>query len=136
MSEQRSWTIRLPYTKPPLSLNDSDVGWRAKAAKIARLRRDVMVLAAAHRLPRGLSRVRVQLVYVPRDARRRDTDNLVATLKPICDSIAAGTRRNPGWGMVPDDTPEFMVKPEPVIAAPDSRDPHLRVLITDIGGAS
>ena len=107
--------------------------WAAKASRTARVRRDVMALAAAHRLPTGLARVRVQLVYVPRDRRRRDTDNLVATLKPICDALAAGTAKHPGYGLVADDTPQFMAKPEPVIAAPDSKDPHLRLLITDLG---
>ena len=128
---QRSWTIRLPYTSPPLSMNDHR-HWRTRATQTAQVRRDVMALAAAHRLPRGLARVRVQLVYVPRDRRRRDTDNLVATLKPVCDALAGGTRKHPGWGLVADDAPEWMSKPEPIIAAPDAKDPHLRVLITDI----
>ena len=116
-----------------MSMNDRQ-HWRTKARQTANLRRDVMALAAAHRLPTGLDRVRVQLVYVPRDGRRRDTDNLVATLKPICDALAAGTSKHPGHGLVADDTPEFMAKPEPVIAAPDPKDPHLRLLITDLGG--
>lgn len=132
MTEQPSWTIRLPWRTPPLSMNDRG-HWAAKASRTARVRRDVMALAAAHRLPTGLDRVRVQLVYVPRDRRRRDTDNLVATLKPICDALAAGTPKHPGWGLVADDTPEWMSKPEPVIAAPDPKDPHLRLLITDLG---
>ena len=133
MTSQVLWVIRLPWRTPPLSLNDRG-HWAAKAARTARVRRDVVALAAAHRLPTGLDRVRVHLVYVPRDRRRRDTDNLVATLKPICDALAAGTGKHPGYGLVADDTPEFMSKPEPLIAAPDPKDPHLRLLITDIGG--
>ena len=132
MIGQASWSIRLPYRTPPMSMNDRQ-HWRTKARQTANVRRDVMALAAAHRLPTGLARVRVQLVYVPRDRRRRDTDNLVATLKPICDALAAGTAKHPGWGLVADDTPEWMSKPEPVIAAPDPKDPHLRLLITDLG---
>ena len=132
MIGQASWSIRLPYRTPPMSMNDRQ-HWRTKARQTANLRRDVMALAAAHRLPTGLDRVRVQLVYVPRDRRRRDTDNLVATLKPICDALAAGTPKHPGWGLVADDTPEWMSKPEPVIAAPDPKDPHLRLFITDLG---
>lgn len=57
----------------------------------------------------------VQLYYQPETNRRRDTDNLVATLKPICDALAKGTRTSPGLGLVPDDVPRFMGKPEPII---------------------
>lgn len=111
MSEIR---IPLPWSAPPLSLNDRG-HWRARAEKTAMARNTMLVLAAKHRLPRDAEHVTVQLHYRPRDRRRRDTDNLVATLKPICDGLAAGTRKHPGYGMVPDDTPEFMAKPEPII---------------------
>lgn len=76
-----------------------------------------MKLARSHKLPRGLDYVTVQMHYRPRDNRRRDTDNLVATLKPVCDALASGTAKHPGYGLVADDTPEFMGKPEPIIHA-------------------
>lgn len=106
--------VPLPWTAPPLSLNDRG-HWRAKAVKTAMVRDTVMVLARKHRLPHDCGHVTVQLHYRPRDRRRRDTDNLVATLKPICDALAAGTTKHPGYGMVPDDTPHWMAKPEPII---------------------
>ena len=43
-----------------------------------------------------------------RDNRRRDTDNLIATGKPIYDALVT-------YGLVPDDTPRWMGKPEPII---------------------
>jgi crossover junction endodeoxyribonuclease RusA len=99
----------------------------AKAQKIRDIRNLVIGLAHAQRLPRLIDHVEVQLHYRPRDSRRRDTDNLVATAKPIYDAftvgkpakISARTGRpvpaQPGYGLVFDDTPEFMAKPEPII---------------------
>ncbi|UTN92978.1 RusA-like resolvase [Gordonia phage Finkle] len=106
--------IDLPWPSPPLSLNDRQ-HWRAKANKTAAVRHTMHQIAKAARLPRNVDHLTVQLVYRPRDRRRRDTDNLVATLKPICDALAAGTTKHPGYGVVQDDTPEWMAKPEPLI---------------------
>lgn len=110
--------LELPWTAPPLSLNDSGQtrGARmAHARKRAEVRGTVHRLARAAKLPRGLDHVTVQLHYRPRDNRRRDTDNLAATAKPAYDALAAGTVKHPGYGMVPDDIPLHMAKPEPEI---------------------
>lgn len=106
--------ILLPWSKPPLSMNDRG-HYMVKARATASVRAAVMIMARSHKLPQGLAYVTVQLHYRPRDNRRRDTDNLVATLKPICDALADGTTKHPGYGLVPDDTPQFMAKPEPII---------------------
>lgn len=50
----------------------------------------------------------VTLHYRPRDNRRRDADNLVPTLKALCDGLVDA-------GLVPDDTPNYMHKHMPVI---------------------
>ncbi|ANA85292.1 RusA-like Holliday junction resolvase [Gordonia phage BritBrat] len=110
--------IDLPWTKPPLSMNDRGYtkgAAMAKSALTARIRQQVQLLAVLHQLPRNVAHTSVQLHYRPCDNRRRDTDNLVATLKPICDALAAGTKTHPGYGLVPDDTPQYMAKPEPII---------------------
>lgn len=102
------YLIQLGWHTPPLSLNDRL--HRAHKAKItAEIRRDVLVLAKAAKLPKNASYVVVQLCYAPKDNRRRDTDNLVASAKPIYDALATD------YGMVPDDTPQWMGKPEPII---------------------
>ncbi|MFD3594319.1 hypothetical protein ACFWU5_16470 [Nocardia sp. NPDC058640] len=90
----------------------------AKAAKIREIRQTMVALAIHHNLPRGLRYVTVCLHYQPRDRRRRDTDNLTSTAKPLYDGLAAGTKKFVGYGLVPDDTPEFMAKNEPVIHPP------------------
>jgi crossover junction endodeoxyribonuclease RusA len=118
MSDTGSAILGLPWTRPPLSMNDVGITRAAKfarARRIADARRTAQMLARQAKLPRGVQHVTVQLHYRPRNNVRRDTDNLVATLKPLCDGLAGGTVRYPGYGMVPDDIPAYMAKPEPII---------------------
>lgn len=121
--------LELPWTAPPLSLNQRRAtkgAMFAHARKVAEVRGTVHRLAQAADLPLGLDHVTVQMHYRPRDNQRRDTDNLIATLKPACDALTVGRparlSRNGkpvaaliGYGMVPDDIPRHMAKPEPII---------------------
>lgn len=99
--------INLPYQAPPLSLNGRQHR-HALAGTTRHVRADAVWLARATKLPKGVPSCSVQLHYRPPDNRRRDADNLVATLKPLCDGMV-------DYGLVPDDTPRFMGKPEPII---------------------
>ena len=119
----RTWTLRVgDYTKPPLSLNDR-MHWRKKAG-ITRTIRAGVADDAGRTVP-ACSAATVELHYVPRDKRRRDPDNLVVPLfKALCDGIVDA-------GIVPDDTPAYMVRSMPVIAAPDG-DPRLLLTIREI----
>ncbi|WP_228805798.1 hypothetical protein [Nocardia higoensis] len=92
----------------------------AKAAKTREIRATMVRLAEAAKLPALVAHLTMQLHYQPRDNRRRDTDNLVATLKPLADAMAVPPPGKPhlGYGMVIDDTPKWMSKPEPIIHAP------------------
>lgn len=126
--------IELPWTHPPLSLNDrgrSRAAWFVKNRKIADVRATALTLARAAKLPRLVDHTTIQLHYRPRDNKRRDTDNLIATLKPICDALTLGRHAGRtstgklipaqyGYGLVRDDIPRYMAKPEPIIhhAAP------------------
>ncbi|CRY84281.1 crossover junction endodeoxyribonuclease RusA [Nocardia farcinica] len=114
--------IDLPWTSPPLSMNDRGYtrgAAMAKAAKTREIRETIIALATQAKLPRLVAHAAVQLHYQPRDNRRRDTDNLVATLKPIADAltVSRASKRGtvPGYGLVLDDTPQWMAKPEPLI---------------------
>jgi crossover junction endodeoxyribonuclease RusA len=129
--------IELPWTAPPLTLNQRRAtrgAMFARAAKIAAVRQAAYELATAAGLPRGLDHVTVTLHYRPRDKRRRDTDNLVDTAKPCYDALTDGRparwskpkdpKKKPrllpaqlGCGLVPDDIPKHMAKPEPRIHA-------------------
>lgn len=118
-----SWTITLPITRP-LSLNDRANRW-ARARDVKQLRADVRVLARAAKIP-ALSRISVALHYAPKDRRRRDPLNLVATLKVVEDGLVDA-------GVVPDDTPDFVVSPMPVIDAPTGeRTGRLYVTVREI----
>lgn len=104
-------TIVLPWANPPLNLNDSGATKGAKmarAAKIAGVRNTAHVLARAAWLPKNAGHATVELHLRPARAGRRDTDNLIATAKPIYDGLV-------DYGLVPDDVPQHMAKAEPVI---------------------
>ena len=115
------WTIRLPYTTPPLSLN-SRMHWATKARVTREIIEAVRVSVAAQKIP-PCEAIHVELIYVPRDRRERDRDNLVATLKPCIDALVRSR-------VAANDTPEYVSWGPPIIAVPNSKDPHLRLEVT------
>lgn len=106
--------VQLGYSTPPLTMNHR-LGHFAKAKVERDIRDRVHWMAKAVGLPRHLDHVEVALHYRPARDGVRDEDNLVATLKPACDALAEGTTRNPGYGMVRDDTRRWMTKRMPEI---------------------
>ncbi|MGM5068144.1 hypothetical protein EU244_025135 [Rhodococcus qingshengii] len=103
--------LELPHSRPPLSMNDrgmSKGAAMAKAQTVKGIRETACTLAKSNGLPKGLDYVVCELHYRPRDNRRRDTDNLTATAKPLYDGLI-------DYGLVPDDIPRHMAKREPVI---------------------
>lgn len=118
----RQWVLDLPWTAPPLSLNDRG-HWRVKAKKTAHARALVTLTTRGNLVPR-LAACDVVLTYNPRDKRRRDADNLVALLKVACDAIVDA-------GVVPDDTPDLMVKHMPVIG-PVVKGGRITLTITEL----
>ena len=107
----RTWTLDLSLSAP-LSMNDRE-HWRKKAKRVQQLRRDTKVMAERAKIP-PLGRIAVELHYAPRDRRRRDALNLVATLKPVEDGLVDA-------GVVPDDTGEFVRPTMPVLDEPSGR---------------
>lgn len=112
------WVIRLPYTRPPLSLNDR-MHWAPKG-KITREIRDYVREACWYRVP-TLERAHIELHWVPRDRRRRDTDNPYPTLKAAIDGIRDAT-------VIADDD-STRVTSAVVIDDPDPKDPHIYLRI-------
>lgn len=107
-------SMLLPWTKPPLSLNDRG-HHMARARQVADVRRAVYLMARAHQLPTGLDHVTVQLHYRPARDGRRDPINLTATHKALVDGLTSGTKKSPGYGLVPDDTPQYVTDTIPII---------------------
>lgn len=110
--------VRLPWKTPPLSLN-ARLHWAEKARITQQVRTMTAWLCKSHR---AANVVRVTLTYTPADSRRRDADNLVALLKPICDGIVDA-------GVVTDDDPAHMIKDMPIIATADPIDPRIELTI-------
>jgi crossover junction endodeoxyribonuclease RusA len=116
----RQWTLTLPWTSPPLTLNGRD-HWAVKARKTRQARDATRLLA--HGIP-PLACCQVLLTYFPPDARRRDADNLVALLKACCDGLADA-------GVVRDDTPDLMRKLMPLVGAVE-RPGRLTLTISEV----
>jgi len=88
----------------------------ARAQLVAQVRVTAGWVVRAARIP-PCSRVTVGLVYVPPIRRKRDGgENYADTLKAAIDGVVDA-------GVVPDDTPEYVIRLMPVVA-PVDRDNH------------
>jgi crossover junction endodeoxyribonuclease RusA len=115
--------IPLVHNKPPLTMNQR-LHWTDKAARTKRIRETVAWQVKALRL-QPQNHISVALHFTTGDKRRRDADNLVATLKPCCDGIVDS-------GLIPDDTPEHLTWWSPAIhTGPDKRRMWLEIRLTD-----
>jgi crossover junction endodeoxyribonuclease RusA len=99
------WTIELPFTKS-LSLNDR-LHHMVKAKLVAQWRKAALEGMREANIP-ACKRVKASLLYIPAQNRRRDPDNLVASMKPVVDALVDA-------GVVPDDTQEYVERIWPVI---------------------
>lgn len=110
MTPPREWTFK-GHGLTPLSLNDRDHGPN-RAARVAQWREIAGALAKDRRIP-ALARAHVVLVLRPpfgSPARRRDADNMVATLKAVIDGLVDA-------GVLADDTPAHVTWDPPAIEA-------------------
>ena len=129
----RQWVIPLPWSVPPVKPNGGHGNIYAHAAKVKRARQTMGLLARRAGIPR-MGRCRVELVWFVPDRIARDADNLVWTLKPLCDALS-GTKPW-DWQVVPGDTPEHMEKPMPAIIYRPGEPKQLVVTVTEIPHAN
>lgn len=123
-AQPREWTVTLPYTAPPLTLNQR-LHWAEKARRVRELREAVEWKLREARVP-PLRRCSVELHWRPGMTRTRDRDNLTATSKPCFDEIVAA-------GICADDSPEWMDQLMPVIHPADRRlPPVLWIVIREV----
>lgn len=106
MSDPRRWDLRLPYTSPPLSLN-KQAHWAKIHRTKVQLQTDLAWLLKAHKVL-AMDHAWIWLEWTPGVVRRRDTDNPEPTRKACIDAIVRA-------GLLEDDTPEFVTRPENVI---------------------
>lgn len=116
----RTWTLKLPWDRPPLSSNDRHANGIVERRKQTAVS-DAVTLVARSALARGLTpfeRVTVELLYYPGDARTRDPDNIAATLKPVLDGLVDA-------GVIPDDKAAHVLRTSQRIVLRQD-DPHGR----------
>ncbi|MBF4578927.1 DUF4406 domain-containing protein [Frigoribacterium sp. VKM Ac-2530] len=111
------------FSRPPLTSNQR-LGWRAKAALTKKVRAAASFQARAAGL-RDLGACRVTLVWYVHTRTRRDADNVVPTLKAMCDGLVDA-------GVVPDDVPRFMDKLMPRIEYEIAGTPRLELHVKQI----
>lgn len=118
----RRWELKLPHTAPPLSLNHRR-HWSNDHRIRVQLMADVHWLLKGAKVP-ALDYAAIWLEWTPALPRRRDTDNLEPTRKAVIDAIVRA-------GLLPDDTREFVARPENVIHPPNPRHVGLIAVIAD-----
>jgi crossover junction endodeoxyribonuclease RusA len=94
------YRIDLPWSRPPLSLNDKGMHWAVKARKVREVREAAARLIRGARIGRH-DRVQVRLHYQPATNRRADPANLLGTQKPCLDGLVDA-------GVIVDDSPKFV----------------------------
>ena len=101
------WEIELPYPAgPPLSLNKR-YGWQKRHRLTEQIHNDVALLLKYHKVP-AMDHAWIWLDWQPAVKRPRDSDNPEPTRKAAIDQVVRS-------GLLEDDTPEFVTRPENVI---------------------
>ena len=114
MAEQQ-YLLDLKMTAPPLNANHRP-HWAVRARAVREARRTAKIMARKEQLPKDCARVRVRLIYRPRDRRRRDPGNIAPTQKAALDGLV-------DYGLVPDDCPPYVQEYMPEILAPEKGQP-------------
>lgn len=126
----REWTIELPWATPPVKPNGGHGNVYAHAGKVRAARQAMGLLARSAGLP-PMARCEVLLTWHVGDRIARDVDNLVWTLKPLCDALSSG-KKSTDHKIVADDTPEFMVKVMPAIEYVKGQRKRMSVRVREI----
>ena len=119
----KEWAMELPLQRPPLSANQR-MHWAPLAREKKKLRQMGRAVAAAARLPRGLSCVEVWIAVTPRDRRRRDPSNWMPTQKALLDGLV-------DYGLVPDDCPPFVRERMPELMEVDRERPRVVLVVRE-----
>jgi crossover junction endodeoxyribonuclease RusA len=117
-------TLTFDYPSPPITANQRH-HWRKKAALTKQVRAATYLLAKNAQVP-AMGRCEVRLAWYVATKHRRDADNVVPTLKAMCDGLVDA-------GIVPDDTPAEMVKFMPeVVYLGAGKTPYMALEIKEI----
>lgn len=118
--------VETPWQRPPITENQ-----RYHWAKKAKLTREVRNWAGLlFRTARFADiPLRVELTWYVNDRRKRDEENVIPTLKAICDGLVDA-------GVVPDDTPQYMRKEMPRVVFDRNTDKRLVLTLSSSRGGS
>lgn len=105
----QEFTLTLPWSRPPLTLNQRFAHWSQRSTITAEIRTTVAWLAKQAKIEPG-KHLTVELVWAPGDRRRRDEDNLAPTLKAAIDALARNRADFIGLDLVPDDTAQYVTR--------------------------
>lgn len=123
MTATRTWVLTIPAPAPMFTENTTKSRWVTGPA-VKAWREASFVYATQAKLPKGLARVRLDVVLHCVDNRVRDALNLHKyVVKPLVDGLGRartvntkkGVRVEPGYGLVADDSPRFVEGPFPTI---------------------
>lgn len=145
VTKVRTWELTIPAPAQMCTENTNKSRWVTGPA-VKAWREASFTYAKQAKLPKGLTRVRIDVVLHCVDNRGRDTLNMHKfVIKPLVDGLCRerivrgkkGVRVEVGYGLVPDDNPRFVDGPHPTIGAVlDKRRYPLGlavVTITDLG---
>lgn len=125
-----TWTLTLPYPRPPKGLAANDRAYHmTKARSTAEVRQLVTVLVRAQRIPK-MQRMGVALTWVVADRRRRDEDGTFPLYKAVVDGLASD--KGVSAQLVPDDDPAHVHREHPRIEYRPGESPHFEVVIVDL----
>lgn len=149
-----TWTITFPAPAPMSSVNSGNQHWRRTSPIHKTWRQTMYQYARYAKLPVGLTRVRIDFVLRFPRAGRQDVGNYYThVVKPCVDGLGperertiqkgarAGTvERSVGYGLIPDDTAEYLDGPYLLLGEPvrDRAMPFGQVVVTvtDLSGVA
>lgn len=123
LADLRTWTLTIPAPAKMFSENTSE-HWRTTGPAVKAWREAAYMYAIQARLPKHLTRIRLDVVLHFTDARERDSLNYHKyVVKPLTDGLCRsrtvagknGVRVEPGYELVDDDSPRYLEGPFPTI---------------------
>ena len=103
----------LVYFKRPLTINTvyGKIHFRERAKIVKEWREAYRQIAEDQKLPKGLSYVGIEVLPVLGTRALQDAGNCIPAAKAAIDGLLDGGKHAkdaPGYGMFPDDTPEYL----------------------------
>ena len=140
VTDLRTWQLVIPAPAPMYSAN-TRVFWRRTYEARKEWRDASFLYATKARLPKGLARVRIDVVVHFVVNRNRDNENYSPHVgKPIADGLAKPHASAPGYLLIADDNPEFLDGPFVTVGAKVDRKVYplglAVVTITDLSEAA